>query len=58
MTWVGITNTFLVSAANLLTAAATLVYVLRAKKAVVETKQDVQVIKATVINGSGDGVSE
>lgn len=41
MTWVGITNTFLASAASLLTAVATLVYVIRAKKDVSEIKQTI-----------------
>ena len=45
MTWVGITNTFLVAVANLLTAIATLIYVLRSRK---QTKQEVAEIKSAV----------
>jgi hypothetical protein len=45
MTWVGYTNTFLVAIANLLTAVATLVYVLRNRK---ETRQQVDAIKSVV----------
>jgi len=48
MTWVGYTNTFLVAAANLLTAIATLVYILRTHKTVTAAKDDVEVIKQTI----------
>jgi hypothetical protein len=52
MTWVGITNTFLVAAANLLTAIATLVYVLRTKKQTAETKAQVETLQNIVDTGS------
>lgn len=42
ITWVGYTNTFLASIASLLTAVATLVYVIRTKKATQEIKQTIE----------------
>jgi hypothetical protein len=48
ITWVGITNTFLASIASLLTAVATLVYVIRSKKANAETQQNVADIKQSI----------
>lgn len=48
MTWVGYTNTFLVAIANLLTAAATLIYVLRTKRESKVTKQQVGELKSLV----------
>jgi hypothetical protein len=48
ITWVGYTNTFLASIASLLTAVATLIYVIRTKKANAETQQTVQDIKSSI----------
>lgn len=53
VTWVGYTNTFLASIASLLTAVATLVYVIRSKKATVQTQQAVKDIQTTIENGNG-----
>lgn len=50
ITWVGYTNTFLASIASLVTAVATLIYVIRSKKATVETQQTVKEIKSTIEN--------
>lgn len=52
ITWVGITNTFLASAASLLTAVATLVYVIRVKKEAAITKNDVADIKQSITEQS------
>jgi hypothetical protein len=48
MTWVGYTNTFIVAVANLLTAIATLLYVLRAKALTRQAKDEVAAIKTIV----------
>ena len=48
MTWVGYTNTFLVALANLLTAIATLIYVLRAKRESRQTKEKVESLQSIV----------
>lgn len=52
MTWVGYTNTFLVAIANLLTATATLIYVLRTKRESRVTKEQVGELKSLVEDSS------
>lgn len=57
ITWVGLTNTFIVSVANLVTAIATVIYVVKAKRGVNKTQAEVAEIKEIVQNGTvKDGV--
>jgi uncharacterized protein YoxC len=58
MTWVGYTNTFIVSVANLITAVATIIYVVRNRTVLHKNTQDVSEIKKIVQNGNGNGHSD